>query len=193
MRSSLTLTDSPGRELRYSRHRCLTFSPPRRVAETLFSMGWQDGLGPGSRLAERGTRVRQIKPINSVRRCGHVPAHSGSRLDVMAGPCPRGATVSRTRGFRRRPFPTTICPIVEDADTERASSAAAPARPDRLAYALDRCRRHQQEPSYRRVPGPGCVVMGPFVGVRALAGRLLFRDRPGAAPTTGVVVMRGPG
>jgi len=34
-------------------------------------------------------------------------------------------------------------------------------------------------PAYqRRVPGPGCVVMGPFADVRALAGRLLFRDCP---------------
>ena len=38
--------------------------------------------------------------------------------------------------------------------------------------------RRDCQPSLRRVPGPGCVVIGPFAGVRALAGRLLFRDRP---------------
>jgi hypothetical protein len=36
----------------------------------------------------------------------------------------------------------------------------------------------RRPPCLRRVPGPGCVVMGPFVGVRALARRLLFRDPP---------------
>ena len=50
----------------------------------------------------------------------------------------------------------------------RAGSAYAPAR---------RC-SPPRAPCSRRVPGPGCVVIGPFAAVRPLAGRLLFRDRP---------------
>src|SRR5665811_71379 len=35
-------------------------------------------------------------------------------------------------------------------------------------------------PAFGEFRGSGCVVMGPFADVRALAGRLLSRDRPGA-------------
>jgi hypothetical protein len=47
-----------------------------------------------------------------------------------------------------------------------------------VTYADRRICTPLRETCFRRVPGPGCVVMGPFVGVRALAGRLLFRDPP---------------
>jgi hypothetical protein len=47
-----------------------------------------------------------------------------------------------------------------------------------VAYTRARAERPARETRIRRVSGLGCVVIGSSAGVRALMGRLIFRDRP---------------